>query len=85
MENGGEGVKDLETIFREHRIACDRGVICPLEDWNAIASQVSDLEAINAEMRAMLDLIKACEITNGDVKGWSSEIKALLEKVRGKS
>lgn len=40
---------------------------------------------MNAEMYAMLELIKACEITNGDINGWSSEIKVLLAKARGES
>lgn len=77
-------MKDLETIFREHRIACDDMILCPLDDWNAIASQVSDLEAINAEMYAMLEALLA----DGDVKKPSWKAKAmsmLLAKARGES
>jgi hypothetical protein len=73
-------MKDLETIFRERRTACDGVIICPIDDWNSIVSQVSDLESINVEMYAMLEKLLCLE---GLIK--TDEIKALLAKARGES
>lgn len=73
-------MKDLETIFRERRLACDGVVNCPIADWNAIVSQVSDLDAINAEMYAMLeDLAMGQEYYSKDA------ITKLLTKARGET
>lgn len=75
-------MKDLETIFRERRLACDGVVNCPVADWNAIVSQVIDLEAINAEMYAMLeDYVQLLEFDGYHV----NDIKELLSKARGET
>lgn len=80
-------MKDLETIFRERRAACDGVVVCPIDDWNAIVSQVCDLESINCEMYAMLE--KYVELVSDDRSDdflfEFQGIKVLLEKVRGES
>jgi len=73
-------MKDLETIFRERRLACDGVVNCPIDDWNAIVSQVSDLDAINAEMYDMLESLLCLE---GIIK--TDRIKVVLAKARGET
>lgn len=85
-------MKDLETIFRECRIACDGVINCPVDDWNAIASQVTDLAAINAEMYAMLERVITCqkiadhEIEHSDLLHQLSDgIRDLLDKARGET
>lgn len=45
--------------------------------WN------QDTKESAPEMYAMLELIKACEITGNVTNGWSEEIKELLTKARG--
>lgn len=76
-------MKDLETIFRERRTACDGVVVCTIDDWNSIVSQVSDLESINCEMYAMLDRArKSSYLKNSE---YHSEISDLLAKARGES
>ncbi len=73
-------MKDLETIFRERRIACDGVVICPVYDWNTIVAQVSNLETINKEMYELLeDLSMSKEYYSKD------SIDKLLAKARGET
>lgn len=73
-------MKDLETIFREHRIACDGVVNCPIDDWNAIVSQVSEMEAM---LEIAISLIDDDSIE--DFVYQYREIKALLAKARGET